>query len=1152
MADYNLAYPDVAIDAILNTAYYLQEAGYIFRGSASDYSGTPSKREWVIAPAGFSGYGLSSAVPQGSIGICLYNGTSWTGKIINVVTIDNYPTHDSTNAVTSGGMWNALDDLGDGIWATLQSFVIQDGTTSANQGTQIKFDVKMTDGQQVQHLISSFGILAATTAKAGLMSAADKAKVDAFLDNLRSLSFTDTTPGADAGTKIVETLKATIGGTEEAITALTILAATTSKAGLLSASDKSYIDSLPSSLTSINADISKLLAMLGYYECSTAAGTAAKTISASGYVLTNGGCIRIKMTNANTADNVTLNINSTGAKALYYDGAQASSSNSWDAGDILEVFYDGTQYQCASGGGGKFATGENVKDVSISNIIERNGNALITNGAVYGLFSQYDNSYNSSAANIAGILKWDGTIGTYNNWYTSPKISVVGAASIVATGLYYSASTYMGFALYDENDAVLYRNTGTSISISLADYPTASYMRFCRSTQTVSITVTFNPFLAQVTSKQVEKGDNMPVSGGAVFNDILSKIEEISSTYNATISNTILKANGDTQNFNGYSTSDYIEVNSGCRLVLSGIYTVVDNYYRGVCFYDENKALTSAQPPIGTLSIDMKDYPDVAFIRISGNSNPKVVITVGYDLIGAVQEMEPTVNTLGQMFDVSSMEFGIDSQASRNSTLATNMTIATVPNSVCAEDGVLNEIIINVLAAGKCHFGVGVLDQSLIPVISREFTVDLPSAGYNKVNISDMQVSIFKGEQIFFMYRAQDEAQIRYSISTDSADASLNCPYGTLSGLSYYGISGQYLIFTMAYTITVVDSVFAMKNELVQLHEKVSALEGASFVYDNNGNPYKLRVSNGEIVAVSQLFNNVVILGNSLTWHEYNASIGWYGRDRSMASTTNYVSWPNLLQKILRKKRATATVQGVMMRNWETAGDGNRNINNIPSTKALLDAALTAETDLIMFRCGENGTVSNSDTYKSEILSLIDYCLQTAPAATVVICGLFWPNATKDAAILGAANARGYTYITAGRGFSGYQEINGDYMVDSDDNTEKRIGSACLSHTADHGFYLWANHVANNLGYSAEVLDELHKITINSTLQNGYRIKDTESPYNSLVTILVSESSQPTISVVDASGNTIQTSVHALSDVGTYTYAFTFIQPDSDVTVTLS
>ena len=96
----------------------------------------------------------------------------------------------------------------------------------------------------------------------------------------------------------------------------------------------------------IMQSIDDLYARNGYYICDTADGTAAKTVSATGYEMNIGGCIRIKMTNANTASNVTLNINGTGAKALFYNGVQASSTNSWEAGEVLEIYYDGTQYQC--------------------------------------------------------------------------------------------------------------------------------------------------------------------------------------------------------------------------------------------------------------------------------------------------------------------------------------------------------------------------------------------------------------------------------------------------------------------------------------------------------------------------------------------------------------------------------------------------------------------------------------------------------------------------------------------------------------------------------------------------------------------------------------------------------------------------------------
>ena len=57
----------------------------------------------------------------------------------------------------------------------------------------------------------------------------------------------DTTAYADLGDKIVESLKATIGGTEETISTFQLLAATASKAGLLSAADKAKLDALWSS-----------------------------------------------------------------------------------------------------------------------------------------------------------------------------------------------------------------------------------------------------------------------------------------------------------------------------------------------------------------------------------------------------------------------------------------------------------------------------------------------------------------------------------------------------------------------------------------------------------------------------------------------------------------------------------------------------------------------------------------------------------------------------------------------------------------------------------------------------------------------------------------------------------------------------------------
>ena len=100
---------------------------------------------------------------------------------------------------------------------------------------------------------------------------------------------------------------------------------------------------------------------IGYYECDTAAGTAAKTITVANYALFAGGSMKVKFVNKNTANNATLNINSQGAKALYYQGERASATNSWDAEEVVEIYYDGTSYYANNVKGG---SGSGVYDVS--------------------------------------------------------------------------------------------------------------------------------------------------------------------------------------------------------------------------------------------------------------------------------------------------------------------------------------------------------------------------------------------------------------------------------------------------------------------------------------------------------------------------------------------------------------------------------------------------------------------------------------------------------------------------------------------------------------------------------------------------------------------------------------------------------------------
>ena len=81
-----------------------------------------------------------------------------------------------------------------------------------------------------------------------------------------------------------------------------------------------------------------------YGACSTAAGTAAKTVALSGFVLATGAEITVKFSATNTAANPTLNVNSTGAKAIRYKNA-AVPSGYIVANKTYRFVYDGTYWQ---------------------------------------------------------------------------------------------------------------------------------------------------------------------------------------------------------------------------------------------------------------------------------------------------------------------------------------------------------------------------------------------------------------------------------------------------------------------------------------------------------------------------------------------------------------------------------------------------------------------------------------------------------------------------------------------------------------------------------------------------------------------------------------------------------------------------------------
>ena len=146
--------------------------------------------------------------------------------------------------------------------------------------------------------------------------------------------------------------------------------------------------------------------VVNYGTCSTAAATAAKAVSCSNFGLITGAEITVKFTTTNTAANPTLNVNSTGAKAIYYRGS-AISAGYLAANRTYTFKYNGSQYDLV----GDINTDTNTKvtqTVTTSNasyplLLAPSGQtATTTTTSYFDSGVTLNPSTNTIAANVSG------------------------------------------------------------------------------------------------------------------------------------------------------------------------------------------------------------------------------------------------------------------------------------------------------------------------------------------------------------------------------------------------------------------------------------------------------------------------------------------------------------------------------------------------------------------------------------------------------------------------------------------------------------------------------------------------------------------------------------------------------------------------------
>ena len=141
---------------------------------------------------------------------------------------------------------------------------------------------------------------------------------------------------------------------------------------------------------------------LFYAACSTASSTAAKVASCAGFSLVTGAVVAVKFTNTNTASSPTLNVNSTGAKSIKKYGSTGPDTYMWNAGAVVEFFYDGSYWLIANG---STATTSYYGLTKLSSSVSSTSTTLAA--TPYAVKQAYDKANNALPS--GSIIIWTGS-----------------------------------------------------------------------------------------------------------------------------------------------------------------------------------------------------------------------------------------------------------------------------------------------------------------------------------------------------------------------------------------------------------------------------------------------------------------------------------------------------------------------------------------------------------------------------------------------------------------------------------------------------------------------------------------------------------------------------------------------------------------------
>jgi hypothetical protein len=410
-----------------------------------------------------------------------------------------------------------------------------------------------------------------------------------------------------------------------------------------------------------------LVASTCYGICTTDANTIAKVATiqdSQAFTLMTGVTVHIKFTNSNTAADPTLNVNSTGAKAIKAYGTTktgASATTSWYAGSVVSFTYDGTNWIQNDY--------KNDTDTTYSLEADTTNNkiTLKANGTT-------QNSITVPYASNAGAMKeaflsWGGKnfTGDYGcidaamvNELGADRLMFLKPAGITIEYTRDGGTTWEDYGATNEQKVNLFSTTNSSFSIGKSDsthkatehgtdyqlrvtidtelgrvYTSLNKFIFYVSTNgSSSSTVTIQKALQSTPTEYTDVATNVAIVGWSGYNVVnTSSI----TTYGNSASSQygrirfIFKANGGNTNYNGLSVSKILAF-GGVGWTTPSTMAKTGHIYS----FDANQNATFPA------NIKMKNGKQVGFLT-STPTTGQVVVTDGTD--GGLKTTGYTIET---------------------------------------------------------------------------------------------------------------------------------------------------------------------------------------------------------------------------------------------------------------------------------------------------------------------------------------------------------------------------------------------------------------------------------------------------------------------------------------------------------------------------